>query len=193
MNPVTENTAISIPDERLDLLGEKEGKAYFFASGNAARFAGRVVMDTINNTEWTNLIIHFKRTVNIRQAQKIVKKIQRTFKELDRKVEIDAIYEVPTDMYDALVREHNMTDHERALIVQTFVDILNKLRSTLGKETDIAEYLADKLQSWERKDIEAACTLTSNYHEYERCEIPMMQLLDATAYLKLYIKEKRIV
>ena len=187
MNPTLENTYESLTDERLDYLEQVEGGCAFFceANDNPTRFIQNTVAEILADENHKHIVIYFRRTVALKKAKNINRRVSIAVRAADRTKKVEAIYEVPTDLFALLKQECNFGERERSAAIHAFISTLDALRQVLPVKTDMVKYLENRLNSWDREWIEEAV----GFEVGQEWEIPIIVTMDATRTLKLLVEQ----
>lgn len=189
-----ENTYSGITDERLDFLENVEDGDLYFCDGteNQTRFIQETVANILGN-DAKHIVMYFRRTVATKQAKNIAKRIGIAVKAADRSKTLETIYEVPTDLFALLKKEQTFTERERSAVIHAFLKELDALRRCLPNlsESDLVEYLAQRLKGWDREWVEQAVAF--DVEGEKEWDIPIIVTMDTTDLLKVLVEQISIL
>lgn len=183
---IIENTYASIEPERLDFLEQVEGGVSFYCdeTDNPKRFIEETVRNILEGGG-KHIVIYFRKTVAIKKARNIAKRIAIAVRVVDRSKQIETIYEVPTDLYRLLQQEHLYTDEERSAVIHAFLEHLEKLRSLLLDGTDMVDFLEKKFHAWDREWVEEVV----NFDAAKEWSIPILVTADGINILNRLVEQ----
>lgn len=188
MNSMLENTYSGITEDRLNVLeGIQDGDLYFCeGTENQTRFISETVANIVAG-DAKHILIYFRKTVATKKAKNIAKRIGIGVRVADRSKRIETIYEVPTDLFALLMKERSFTDKERSAVIHAFLEALDALRRSLPNlsESDLVEYLAQRLKGWDREWVEEAVAFEGE----KEWEIPIIVTMDTTELLKVLVEQ----
>ena len=188
MNSMLENTYSGITEDRLNFLeGIEDGDLYFCdGTENQTRFIQETVANIVAG-DAKHILIYFRKTVGMKKAKNIAKRIGIGVRVADSSKRIETIYEVPTDLFALLKKEQSFTERERSQVIHAFLEQLNALRRSLPNlsESDLVEYLAQRLKGWDREWVEEAVAFDGE----KEWEIPIIVTMDTTELLKVLIEQ----
>jgi len=183
-----ENTYSGITEDRLNFLeGIEDGDLYFCdGTENQTRFIQETVANIVAG-DAKHILIYFRKTVGMKKAKNIAKRIGIGVRVADSSKRIETIYEVPTDLFALLKKEQSFTERERSQVIHAFLEQLNALRRSLPNlsESDLVEYLAQRLKGWDREWVEEAVAFDGE----KEWEIPIIVTMDTTELLKVLIEQ----
>jgi len=194
MKSMLENTYSGITEDRLNYLeGIEDGDLYFCdGTENPTRFIQETVANILES-DAKHIVIYFRKTVATKKAKNIAKRMGIAVKAADSSKSIETIYEVPTDLFALLKKEQSFTDEERSAVIHAFLEQLNALRRCLPNlsESDLVEYLAQRLKRWDRAWVEEAVVF--NAEGEKGWEIPIIVTMDTTELLKVLVEQISIL
>lgn len=186
---VRENKFGSIPEDRLNFVGNVGSGEIHFCEGteNLKRFIRETVANILAS-DAQHIVICFRRTVAIKKAKHIVRHIGIAVRrDTDQTQTIEAIYEVPTDLFLLLKKENSFTEKERLAVIRAFLEQLDALLRVLPMKENLVEYLHKKLRSWDREWIENAIAFNTDTNK--DWEIPIIVTIDGIEKIKRLVQQ----